>query len=170
MPINIIAAVGKNCFENPPYVIGYKNQMPWGRLPRDLKRFRDLTIGHTIVMGRKTWDSLPEKYRPLPNRRNIIMTRDRYFRAQGAIICSNFRAIIECSKSEQIFIIGGGDIYYQFLPHASQIFLTKIDALFQGDTFFPEIPNILWEKTESVAHLPDEKNQYQITFERYMFK
>jgi len=128
--ISIIAAVATNL------AIGKNNQLLW-HLPEDLKRFKELTKGHAVVMGQKTFESLG---RPLPDRTNIIITLDRSFKAEGCIVVYSIdEALIEAEKAEnkEIFIIGGGSIYRQFLPLADKLYITRVEKDFDADTFFP---------------------------------
>ncbi len=112
-------------------VIGDKGTIPW-RLPEDLKRFKALTLGHTVVMGRKTWDSLPRK--PLPGRTNVVVTRDLSWAAEGAVRAATLEAALQ--GSDTIFVIGGGEIYAAALPLANRVELTEVDSDFPGDAHF----------------------------------
>jgi len=137
----LIAAVARN------NVIGLDNAMPW-RLPEDLKRFKALTLGHPIVMGRKTWESLG---RPLPGRTNIVVTRNPAFVAEGAMTAATLEAGLAAAAAtgtEQTFIIGGAEIYRQALPLAGRMQLTEIDREFAGDAFFPSWDAADWRETE----------------------
>jgi dihydrofolate reductase len=134
--IAIIAALGaKN------RVIGRDNKLLW-HIPEDMKRFKALTTGHPVIMGRKTWESLPEKFRPLPARLNLVITRDMTYEARGASISSSLAAAIARAKSaeggDEIFIIGGGQIYTEALPLADRLYLTLVEDDTEGDVFFPE--------------------------------
>jgi len=111
-------------------VIGKDGAIPW-RLPEDMKRFKALTLGHTVVMGRKTWDSLPPKNRPLPGRRNLVETRDTNWRAEGAE-----RVTLETALAGDVFVIGGAEIYRAALPLAGRIELTEVQGDFDGDAHF----------------------------------
>ena len=124
--ITLVVAAARNG------VIGKDGIIPW-RLPEDLKRFKALTLGHTVVMGRKTWDSLPPKNRPLPGRRNIVVTRDANWKAEGAETAALEAAL---KSGEDIFVIGGGEIYRAALPLADRIELTELQADFNGDAVF----------------------------------
>jgi dihydrofolate reductase len=127
----LIAALARNG------VIGHGNQLLW-RLPEDMQFFRQATRGHAVIMGRKTWDSLPPRFRPLPGRRNIVLTRDSAFRAEGAECVPSLEAALALLGDEQeVFVIGGAQVYAQALPHAQQLLLTEIDKDFAGDTSFP---------------------------------
>lgn len=156
--ISIIAAMSEN------RVIGRDNTLPW-RLPADLKRFKALTSGHPIVMGRKTWQSIG---RPLPNRRNIVITRDRGFAAEGAIIVHGLHeALRRCEGEEEVFIIGGEEIYRQALPLADRIYLTLVHAIVEGDTKFPAMDEGAWELVERDRHEPDGPHGDPYSFLRF---
>lgn len=144
--ITLIAAVARNG------VIGRDNALPW-RLPEDLKRFKALTTGHPIVMGRKTWESLG---RPLPNRRNIVVTRDASFLADGATVVTSIDAALAASvDASETFVIGGAEIYKLALPRADRLQLTEINADFDGDTLFPALACEEWRETAREHHPAD---------------
>lgn len=138
MSITLIAAkAANNC-------IGKDGQLPWS-IPEDLKHFRNCTIGKTVLMGRKTWESLPVKYRPLPGRKNVVVSRDTTFRAEGAKVFHDLTtALIDLSK-EEICIIGGSELFKQCLQLADTLELTEIHKVYEGDTFFPEINQDEWQ-------------------------
>ena len=138
--LTLIAAVARNG------VIGVDNRLPW-RLPADLKRFKELTLGHTVIMGRKTWESLPASYRPLPGRRNIVVTRDAAYRAAGAVVATSLPAAIAAADGGAAFVIGGAELYAAALPLADHLQVTEIDAIFEGDTRFPAIDHQQWRET-----------------------
>lgn len=142
-------------------VIGNSNSLIWN-LPNDLKRFKQLTTGQTVIMGRKTYESIG---RPLPNRRNIIITRDERYEANGCEIVNSLEEALLLS-GEDCFIIGGGEIYKQSLPIADKIYLTLIQEDFQGDTSFPELGDD-WVKISRVDHEADEKNPHKYSFIEY---
>jgi dihydrofolate reductase len=131
--VTVIAAVARGG------VIGRDGGIPW-RLPEDLARFKQLTTGHAVVMGRRTWDSIPDRFRPLPERRNVVVTRDATWSAEGAERASSVEdALALLSGEERVFVIGGGEIYASALPHADELDLTEIDAEIEGDTFLPAL-------------------------------
>lgn len=154
--VSIIVATADN------NVIGKDNQLIW-HLPADLKHFKQLTMGHPILMGRKTYESIGK---PLPGRTSIIITRQEDFRAEGCIVTHSVEEAIAKAKEldEQVYIIGGAEIYKQALPLTDCIELTKIQHHFEGDTYFPEIKNSEWEIVSEENHTPDEKNKYNYTF------
>ncbi len=158
--VKIIVATSKN------NVIGDSNKLIW-HLPADLKRFKEITTGHPIVMGRKTYESIG---RPLPNRRNIIITRDEQYEVDGCEVVNSIEEALLLTNND-CFIIGGGEIYKQSLPIAQQIFMTIIDEDFDGDTNFPELDKS-WYVSSKVNHQQDEKNPHNYSFilyERFEF-
>ena len=158
--INIIVATSKN------RVIGNNNSLIW-KLPADLKRFKQITTGNTIVMGRKTYESIGK---PLPNRRNIIITRDTNYLVDNCEIVNSLEeALMLCNND--CFIIGGGEIYKQSIDIADKIYLTLVQEDFEGDTYFPEIGKE-WTKVIREDFEPDEKNAHKysfINYEKYNF-
>lgn len=146
MIISLIAAMGKN------RVIGKDNSLPW-KLPEDMKRFRELTAGKPVVMGRKTFESIGK---PLPNRKNIILTRDKNYKADGCIVVHSVDDALNATKeSNEVMIIGGANIYGQFLPIANKMYLTLIDADFEGDAYFPEYDKSEWGEVKREEHKND---------------
>ena len=155
MPISLIAAVARNG------VIGKTNGLPW-HLPADLKKFKALTTGKPIIMGRKTFKSIG---RPLPNRVNIVLTgKER--KIEGCIVVHSVDEALRVAEKygQEVMICGGGQIYAQFMPKASRIYLTEIDADIDGDVVFPEFDKSQWREISREPHTPDEKNQYPYTF------
>ena len=153
--IKIIVSISKN------RVIGDSNKLIW-HLPADLKRFKEVTGGHPIVMGRKTYQSIG---RPLPNRRNIIITRDENYEVDGCEVVNSIEEALLLTNSD-CFIIGGGEIYKQTLHIATQIYLTQVDEDFDGDTTFPELPDS-WYVSNKEDFESDEKNPYKYSFILY---
>lgn len=146
-------------------VIGYNNQLPW-HLPEDLKFFKRTTMGHPIAMGRKTWDSIG---RPLPGRENIVITRNPEFTCEGCTVLNTIDELIEYSrqKEEEIFVIGGAEIFKLILPDADKLYLTRIYDEFEGDTFFPELNMEEWSMLSKEKGIKDEKNPYDYEFMIY---
>ena len=139
--ICIIAAVAKN------RVIGKDNQLLW-HIPEDMKHFRELTRGKPVIMGRKTWESLPERFRPLPGRQNIVVTRNKAYVAEGALLAGSLdEALRITGGSTEIFVIGGAEIYRQALLLADTLYLTEIDLSPEGDASFPDISPAEWTET-----------------------
>jgi len=160
--LTIIAATSEN------NALGKDNQLVW-HLPDDFKRFKSLTSGHFIVMGRKTFESFPK---PLPNRTHIIITRQADYEVpEGCIVASNLtKAIALCPKNEEVFIIGGGEIYKQSIDLAQKIELTKVHTTVDADTFFPEIDLEKWQLVFEEFHPKDEKHQFDFTYLIYLKK
>lgn len=139
----LIAAVARN------RVIGKDNRLLWN-IPEDMAHFKALTQGHAVLMGRKTWESLPERFRPLPGRRNIVISRQPDYAAPGAELAGSLAAGIALAGSaEQLFIIGGADIYAQALAVADRLEITEVDLAPEGDAWFPEISPAAWRETGS---------------------
>jgi dihydrofolate reductase len=150
MQINLIWAEGHN------RVIGLNGVMPW-HLPEDLAHFKRVTLGHPVIMGRKTWESLPVRFRPLPGRMNIVISRSPDFLTSQATSAlqaalSLEAALTMASEHDEVWIIGGAQIYAQALPLASKVVVTKIDAAFEGDAFAPDLSNE-WHKITHDEHI-----------------
>lgn len=160
--ITIIAAVAENG------VIGGNNNLLW-HISADLKRFKKLTTGHTIVMGNNTFQSLP--VRPLPQRTNIVMTRNKDLTTDSCIMVHSVEEALEKMDPEgENFVIGGGNIYTEFFPLAQKLYITKVREFFTGDTFFPEISLDEWELVESLQVDDDPQNDFSYSFETYLRK
>ena len=159
---SIIVALSEN------NVIGRDKGLPW-KLSADLKRLKDLTMGHHIIMGRKTWESLGK---PLPGRIHIVITRQKDYKAPGATVVNSLEeALIMSSGDHEVFIFGGGEIFSKALPLVQKIYLTRVHAKIQGDTFFPKFDLLDWKIVSIEDHNKDEKNDYDysfITMERIM--
>jgi len=155
MIISIIVAVDEN------NGIGKNNDLLW-HMPADLKHFKDTTAGHTVIMGRKTFDSVGK---PLPKRRNIIITRQTGLDISGAEVVGDLSsAIALCDENEEVFIVGGAEIYKMAMDITDKIYLTVIKGVFGADTFFPPVDPDTWKETEAVSFEPDEKNASGYTF------
>src|ERR1017187_5778516 len=156
MIISLIVAISEN------NVIGKNNSLPW-HLPADVKYFLDTTMGHCVIMGRKNYDSIPLKYRPLDGRTNIVVTRQKDFKADKCIVVNSVEdALNEAKKKNEteVFIIGGADIYRQTIDTADKIHYTKIHHTFDGDAFFPKIDESKWKLTGKKDIASDEKNKF----------
>jgi len=166
MILSIISAVAKN------NEIGMKNALLWN-LPADMKHFKETTTGHPVIMGQKTFESIG---RPLPNRRNIILTLDKNFKGENIEIVYSIEELILLlekteSKDSECFIIGGGQIYKLFINKADRLYITHVNAEFpEADTFFPDIDSNKWEKIKSEPHHKDELNTYDLEFVVYKTK
>jgi len=119
-------------------VIGADGRLPW-HLPEDLRLFRELTTGSTVVMGRRTWESLPERFRPLPGRRNVVLTSDDSWAADGAERAGDVAQVLARQDASDVWVIGGGRVYAAFLPHADRVVVTDVDTAVDGDTWAPEL-------------------------------
>lgn len=161
--VSIIVATAKNG------AIGLNNQLLY-RLPNDLKRFKALTTGHTIIMGRKTFESLPKG--ALPNRRNIVLSRQEGLHYENAECYRSLdEALMQCDYWEDLYIIGGGELYKQALPLATRLHLTLVDDIpAEADTFFPTLDPEEWTETAREAHTPDDKHAQAYTFIDYKRK
>lgn len=161
--ISAVAALGRHT-----RALGKEGGLIW-HIPEDMRRFKALTLGHPVIMGRKTWDSLPEKYRPLPGRTNIVVTRSQGFAAEGALVAHSIEEALRVARespgSEEICIIGGGEIYRLALPFTDRLYLTLVDDDAEGDAYFPEYGEFTRE-TEREDH-PEGAPAYTfITLER----
>jgi dihydrofolate reductase len=158
--LTIIAAVSEN------NALGKDNQLLW-HLPEDFKRFKTLTSGHYIVMGRKTFESFPK---PLPNRTHIIITRQNDYQApDGCIVVSSLKkAMALCPANEEAFVIGGGEIYQQAINIVDKIDVTRVHTTIDADTFFPEIDTNIWKLVFEEFHPKDEKHAFDFTFLTYV--
>ncbi|MSU44975.1 dihydrofolate reductase [Candidatus Nomurabacteria bacterium] len=158
--ISLIAAIGKN------NELGKGNDLLW-RFPADQKHFREITSGNTVIMGRKTFESIG---RPLPNRRNVVITRDANYKQKGVEIVHSFAGALDLfpDQKEEIFIIGGAEIYKQIMPVADKLYITHIEAEDnEATSFFPEIIPIVWNEISHEEHQSDEKNPLSYTFSIY---
>lgn len=161
MEVSIIVAAAENG------VIGRDNDLIWN-LPKDTKFFKQTTLGHHVIMGRKNFESIPHKYSPLPNRTNIVITRKKKYTAEGCLITNSLDSALQIAKRNrdpEPFIIGGGQIYKLALESnvVDKIYLTKIYHSFKGDTFFPKL-NQSWKEIERVDHFADDKHDYNYSF------
>jgi dihydrofolate reductase len=162
MLVSIIAAVAENG------VIGLDGKLPW-HLSADLRRFKRLTMGHTLIMGRRTWESIS---RPLPGRRMIVVTRQANYRpeAPGIKVASGLEislAFAAVAGGEEVFVIGGAELYRHALSRSDRIYLTRVDADVTGDTYFPHVNWNEWQLVESEKHAADERNEFAYAFEIY---
>ncbi len=160
MKISIIAAVADN------NIIGKKNALPW-YLPADLKHFKKITMGHAIIMGQKTHDSIGKA---LPGRTNIILSFDENYKSEGCIVVASIEEALRIASArgeEEVFIIGGASIYKQFIGIADRLYITRIHHKFEGDVYFPEIDPKKWRVESLEEHKKDEKNPFVYDFKVY---
>ena len=156
--ISIIVAASEN------NVIGAAGDLPW-RLSDDLRRFKAITMGKPIVMGRKTWDSIG---RPLPGRQNIVVTRQAEFAAAGCdVVASKEEAVAATADAEEVMVIGGSQIYALFLPGTERLYLTRVHTEVEGDAFFPEISDLEWRLVSNEPRLADDRNAFDYSFQIY---
>ncbi|MDX1499159.1 MAG: type 3 dihydrofolate reductase [Woeseiaceae bacterium] len=156
--ISLVVAASENG------VIGRDGGLPW-RLGDDLRRFKALTMGKPIVMGRKTFESIG---RPLPGRQNIVITRQTGFTAEGCdVVASQEEAVAAAGDADEIMVIGGGEIYALFLPRAERVYLTRVAAEVEGDTHFPDLPADEWTETAHESHMANERNDHDFTIITY---
>lgn len=163
MIVSLIAALAQN------RTIGKNNDLPW-HLPDDMKFFMETTSGHHVIMGRKNYDSIPQKFRPLPKRTNIVVTRQNNFQAPGCIVVNSIvdgLALAKSNNEPEVFIIGGAEIYKQSMPEANRLYLTEIKAAIEGDTFFPEFDKKNWKETMRKPHAADERHAHAFDFVIY---
>ena len=159
----MIAAVSQNG------VIGKDNDLVWD-LPDDMRYFMKTTTGHPVIMGRKNYESLPEKFRPLPNRTNIIITRNENYSARGSEVVHSIEDALEVAGkggADECFIIGGGEIYRIGLPYANKLYITEIEGVYDGDTFFPEYVKANWKEVSRVHHSIDDRHKVPFDFVVY---
>ena len=155
MTLSCIVAVSENG------VIGRKNELPW-KLSADLRRFKQLTTGHAIIMGRKTFDSIG---RPLPGRTSIVMTRDLGYESPGVVVVHSFdQAVAACEDQQEAFVIGGEAVFREALPRAQRLYLTRVHKNAEGDAYFPEAEIAGWKLLQQERHPEDDKNDYPFTF------
>lgn len=160
MTISLIVAISKN------RAIGIDNQIPW-YLPADLKYFKRTTLGHHILMGRKSYLSIGK---PLPRRTNLVLTRNTFFTAAGIQVVHSIEEGIELAKAageDELFIIGGGEIYRQSMELVDRMYITEVDIETEGDTFFPKIDESRWELSSEEYHEADERNKWNYCFKIY---
>jgi dihydrofolate reductase len=162
MIVSLIAAVTKN------HVIGRNNDLPW-KLPDDMKYFMETTKGHAVIMGRKNFFSLPPKFRPLKERTNIVLTHDSNVLKDYSVVVvhSIDDAFLKAPQNEEVFVIGGAEIFKQTLSRANRLYLTEIDATLEGDTFFPRFNPEDWLEASRLHHPADDRHDFAFDFVIY---
>jgi dihydrofolate reductase len=163
MKISLIAALSKN------HVIGKNNDLPW-HLPDDMKYFMQTTKAHHVIMGRKNYESIPEKFRPLPNRTNIVVTRQQHYNAPDCLLVNSLEEALQiaaANNQQEVFIIGGAEIYHQGFALATQLYLTEIEGVIEGDTYFPDFDKSHWKEISRTHHSADERHKYPFDFVVY---
>ncbi|HEY9045785.1 MAG TPA: dihydrofolate reductase [Ohtaekwangia sp.] len=163
MKISLIAALAQN------HVIGKNNDLPW-HLPDDMKYFMTTTQGHYCIMGRKNYDSIPSKFRPLPNRTNIVVTRQQNFHAPGCTVVNSIEEALDLARAngeKETFVIGGAEIYRAALSQADVLYLTEIQAEIEGDVRFPAFDRKIWKEVSRQHHPTDQRHAYAFDFVVY---
>lgn len=163
MSISIIAALSQN------RVIGKNNDLPW-HLPDDMNYFMRTTTGHPVIMGRKNYESLPKKFKPLPNRTNIVITRQTDYAAADCLLAHSMEEGLRLAGSinpDEVFIIGGAEIYEAGFHNATRLYLTEIQATLEGDTYFPEFDKSNWKEVSRVHHPADTRHAFAFDFVIY---
>lgn len=163
MMISMIAAMTRN------RVIGKDNDIPW-HLPDDFRFFKETTKGHFVIMGRKNFESLPDRFRPLPDRPNVIITRKKDYKGEGAEVVSSLDEALNKARQHnepEAFIIGGGQIYKLGLEVCDRIYLTEIDTELEGDVFFPEFDKSIWKEVSRKHHTADDRHKFAFDFVIY---
>lgn len=163
MIVSLVAAVARN------FVIGKDNDLPW-RLPDDMKFFMDTTKGHYVILGRKNYESLPKKFRPLPDRTNVVITRQKNYEAQGALIVHSIEEalnIAALNRESEAMVIGGADIYTLALPLADRLYITEVNAVVDGDVYFPKFDKSKWKEISRVHHHADDRHAHSFDFVVY---
>jgi dihydrofolate reductase len=166
MIISMIAAVSENL------VIGRNNDLPW-HLPDDMKYFMQTTKGHCVIMGRKNYESIPEKFKPLPNRVNIVITGQKDFVAPGCVVVHSLAQALKKASElgpTEVFLIGGSEVYKQGIPLAKKLYLTEIKAEIGGDVYFPDFNKAEWQEISRIKHDIDPKHKYAFDFVIYTRK
>ncbi len=159
--ITIVAAVAKN------NVIGNNTDLPW-HLPDDLRHFKELTLGQTVAMGRTTFESIVARLeRPLPDRRNIVLTRDETFSYPDVEVVHDPNELLKGTAEESVYVIGGAALYHAMMPYAQKLYLTEIDAEMEGDTFFPEFDEKKWVEVSREHHPADGAHEFAFDFTEY---
>jgi dihydrofolate reductase len=156
--VSLVVAMAEN------HVIGRAGGLPWD-LPKDLQHFKRLTVDHTVIMGRKTFDEIKQ---PLANRRNVVITRNTDFQPRGVTVVPSLdEALALAATEDEVFVIGGGEIFRLALPRADLLYLTLVHARVEGDTFFPAFDSAAWALEEDEHHPADEKHAFAFSFRRY---
>jgi dihydrofolate reductase len=164
MTISSIVAVSEN------NVIGKDNRLIW-RLPIDVKFFKDKTTGHCVITGRRNYESIPDSFRPLPNRTNIVVTRDKEYKAPGAVVVNSIEDALQVARKKnetECFIIGGGEIFEQTLNITDKVYLTRVHHSFEGDVFFKNLEPGKWKLVSETYYPVDEKHLYSFTIQEWV--
>ncbi len=160
MIVSLIAAASRN------HVIGKHNKLLWN-LPQDTEWFKKTTMGHVVIMGRKTYESIPPKFRPLPGRTNMVITRQANYPSDGCVVAHSLNEALELARERgetEVFVTGGGEIYVQALPLAHKVYLTRVQADFEGDAYFPILDPAIWIEVFRDSHPSDLCHAYPYEF------
>jgi len=152
--LSIVVAASEN------NVIGVRNELPW-RLPDDLRRFKSITMGKPVLMGRKTFESIGK---PLPGRTNLVVTHQQSWNAEGCVVTTSIAEAVARADAPEVMVIGGAQIYAEVLPQVSTIYLTRVHTTLDGDAYFPQLAGSEWREEEREAHAADERHRYAFTF------
>ncbi|MFN2162650.1 MAG: dihydrofolate reductase [Candidatus Promineifilaceae bacterium] len=145
-------------------LIGKGSGLPW-RLPDEIRRFKAITMGHPVLMGRKTYETIPQKFRPLPGRTNIILTRQKGYEAPGCIVVHSMEeALSAVSPEEELMVIGGSQLFNALLPVVDRLYLTEIDGQYEGDVYFPELNMTQWSEVAREEHPRDDRHDSSFVF------
>ena len=156
--ISFVVAMDRNC------LIGAGGGLPW-HLPDDMKQFRQVTMGKPVLMGRRTYESIPIRFRPLSGRSNIVLTRQVDYHAPGCLVVHALAEAFAAAAGEpELMVIGGAQIYEQLLPQASRLYLTLVDDEFEGDVFFPQLDKVQWQEISRRVHNCDHRHQTSFSF------
>jgi len=164
--ISIIVALSSN------QVIGKDNKLAWN-LPYDMKYFSNVTRNHTVIMGRKNWESIPKKYRPLPKRNNIIISRNKNYETKSSIVVNSIEKAIESARNnndDEIFVIGGGEIYKASFNYVNKLYITEIKSNIEGNTYFPKWDKKKWKEISRISNKKDKFHKYDFDFVVYVRK
>lgn len=145
-------------------LIGAGDRLPW-RLPDDMRFFREVTMGHPVLMGRKTYESIPARFRPLPGRTNIVLTSQRGYEAPGCIVVHTIEeALLLVDEAEELMVIGGAQVFRELLPIVDRLYLTDIDGAYEGDVYFPEFDRAAWREVAREEHPADDRHDSPFAF------
>jgi dihydrofolate reductase len=156
--ISFVVAMDRN------HLIGDGDNLPW-HLPDEMHRFKEITMGHAVLMGRKTYESIPEKFRPLTGRTNIVLTSQKNYEAPGCLVVHELEeALTAVSPDEELMVIGGARVFDELMPHVDRLYLTEIDGEYVGDVYFPEFNRDEWREVDREYHPRDERHDSPFTF------
>ena len=156
--ISFVVAMDRN------RLIGAGDGLPW-RLPDEIRRFKEITMGHAVLIGRKTYESIPDKFRPLKGRTNIVLTSQKDYEAPGCIVVHNMHdALTAVGADQEMMVIGGAHVFEELMPLVDRLYLTEIDGEYRGDVYFPELDLSEWQEVANEGHPRDERHDFPFTF------